>query len=78
MGTFAKYKVIHNGSNIDWLDSEEQIERYIQSTILSNPGIDIAKIMDKTLELGGAKVLRIVRYQYKTLYEEVFLIEYEA
>lgn len=78
MRTFSKYKIIHNGYKIDWLDSMNEVESYMETEVSKHPGLSVKKIMDRTLKLSGNTKLRIVRYQYRTLYEEVFLIEYEG
>ena len=77
MKSFAKFKVVHNGYNIDWLDSVEDVNKYMEEVVNKNPGLGVKKIMDRTITCNESRKVRIVRYQYRTLYEEVFIIECE-
>lgn len=75
----CKFKLIHNGYKIEFLDSEQQVESYIKEVLQEYKNLKPNKIFDRTFK--GNKYtdgdnIRIIRYRYYTLYEEVFIIEY--
>lgn len=68
------YKIVHNGYKIVYVNSTQKVEQYINDVINVYKNLDPKKIFDRTLKSGSRKI-RIVRYQYNTLYEEDFIIE---
>lgn len=69
-----RWKIIHNGYDIQWVNRESDIDSYIQSVLESHSDLRLHKIMDRKIKVGD-KQIRIVRYIYVTLYEEDFIIE---
>lgn len=76
MGKCSSYKVVHNGYKIEFMESMQQVDSFMESVISNYSRLNPTKIMDRTLKLSGSKKVRIVRFQYTTLYEEDFIIEY--
>lgn len=68
------YKIVHNGYKIVYVNSTQKVEQYIDDVINTYKHLNPKKILDRTLKSGSRKI-RIVRYQYNTLYEEDFIIE---
>lgn len=76
MGKDTRCKVIHNGYKITYCASMQEVEGLMTNVIEQYRKLNPTKIMDRTLKLSGNKKVRIVRFQYTTLYEEDFIIEY--
>ena len=72
----TRCKVVHNGYKITYCESMQEVENLMTSVIEQYRKLNPSKIMDRTLKLSGDKRVRIVRFQYTTLYEEDFIIEY--
>ena len=72
-------KVIHNGYNIKFLNNLDEVRQYIEEVLEPYKHLNPTLIMDRTVSgnnnTDGAKV-RLIRYRYRTLYEEDFILEY--
>ena len=72
-------KVIHNGYNIKFLNNMDEVKQYIDGVIEHNKHLNPTIVMDRTFNgnnnTDGTKV-RLIRYRYRTLYEEDFILEY--
>jgi hypothetical protein len=65
------YRVTYNGYTVEFFDTIEEVNEYIDSKIHKN-----LKVTNEYAQrIDAFKVIRI--YQYQTLYSEMFLIEKE-
>lgn len=74
MSSITDYKVIHNGYDIRYFPSMNDVENYISGVLQPHFNLSPEKIMDRKIKSSN-KTIRIVRYRYYTLYEEDFIIE---
>jgi hypothetical protein len=63
------FTVIHNGYKIQYFNTEEEVNSYIDGSL--NTRVPCHKIFNRKID----KSTRLIRYKYDTLYEEDFLIE---
>ena len=74
-------KLIHNGMNITWHDSEEDALNYIHNYIAeSNARVKCYPFMDKVIKgfkdpIDNCDSVRVIMYQYYTHYMEVFVLK---
>lgn len=70
-------KLVHNGYDIKYFDNFKEVELYIKSVLEPHLHLDPKKVFDRVINkkesLGEYTVL--IRYRYRTLYEENFLID---
>lgn len=74
-----RINLYHNGYDIQFLNNEAEVEKYIQSVIEPHMNLGPRVIYDKTIRgEDGTNLIktRIIRYRYDTLYEEDFFIDY--
>ena len=74
-----RIQLFHNGYDIQFLDNEAEVEKYIRSVIEPHANLSPKVIYDKTIRgEAGTNLIktRIIRYRYNTLYEEDFFIDY--
>lgn len=67
------YKLIHNGMQISFPKTEEDALQMIEA-YMSMASVTNKKICDIKITVGGKQV-RLIMYEYYTLYREVFTIE---
>lgn len=74
-----RIQLFHNGYDIQFLDNEAEVEKYIRSILEPHMNLSPKVIYDKTIRGEADTSLiktRIIRYRYDTLYEEDFFIDY--
>lgn len=72
-----RIRLVHNGYKVEFPDTMEEVEAYMQNVITQHLNLQPTKIIDRELKGGkniGADQVRIVVYRYNTLYEENFMI----
>ncbi|MBO5388035.1 MAG: hypothetical protein J6A59_07845 [Lachnospiraceae bacterium] len=71
--------VIHNGYDIKYLRNMDEVQSYIESVLEPHKHLEPKLIFDRTFKgnkyTDGSQI-RIMRYKYRTLYEEDFIIEF--
>lgn len=80
MNEYSRITVMTNGYNVQYVNTKEEVEQIIKERLAPNMGLQPKVVMDRTLKTkirGKDAKTRILRYRYRTLYEEVFIIEYE-
>lgn len=69
-----KYRLTHNGYSTYWVDSlneaQKIIDKRLEAYIDLNP-----RVIYRVNQLKTGTPLRVIVYQYDTLYQEVFVIE---
>lgn len=75
--TIKEAKIVHNGYNIEYVNTLQEVEIYIQNVISKYKHLNPQKICDKIVVRNDKRkqYTRLVRYRYATLYEEDFLID---
>ena len=75
--TIKGVRIIHNGYNIKYVQTLEEVETYIQSILEKYKHLNPKKICDKVIGKNDKRreYTKLVRYVYTTLYEEDFIIE---
>lgn len=68
-------KLIHNGYKILFPETMADVNNYIDSVLSQHRDLEPRKIMEKTVTLHKGNRVRIIRWMYKTIYEEDFIIE---
>lgn len=73
------YELRHNGMDVEYFNSMEEAEEYINK-VIKEERVPIKKIFDRKIKLstgdGYTNYTRVVRYRYITLYERIFTIDY--
>lgn len=81
MGTYRGYRVVHNGYQIEFFNTPEEVEDYIMNTVLAPyrhlcPKKTFDRTFKRTSKACEYKNTRIIRYEYTTRYEEDFIIDF--
>lgn len=76
-----QFKLIHNGYNISWCDTEEEALAGISNILASmSSGIRYSLLSDTKIpcndSVDNCKSVRVIIYQYYTHYMEVFVIKH--
>ena len=62
-------KIVHNGYDISYVSSQVEVDTYINTILSKYPDLTPRKIID-----DKTKNYRLIVYEYRTLYQEVFMI----
>lgn len=79
LGMTSNVVVNHNGYKIQHYDKMDEAFYYIDEVLNQYRHLNPQKIFDRTMDGNKAtkhKHTRIIRYMYNTLYEEVFIIDF--
>lgn len=69
-------RLVHNGYKILYPRTIEEAYDYIHSILAEHRDLCPEKICDKIISKGtNGKYTKLLRYRYRTVYEEVFLID---
>jgi hypothetical protein len=68
--------LIHNGYDIQFLDNMSEAEDYMNSIINNHLDLQPKRICDRKIKMSNTTSIRLVRFKYRTLYEEDFIIEF--
>lgn len=68
------FRVTKNGDTVEFFSSDIEVKNWIENQIEKNENLNPKLIFSSKVEKG----LEIIVYQYYTLYQEVFVIQYEG
>ena len=71
--------IIHNGYKIEFVNSMEEVEKYINNVLAPHRSLNPKKIFDRVVVKDNErkKATKLIRYKYYTLYEEDFILDIE-
>ena len=71
--------IIHNGNKIEFVNSMEEVEQYINKVLAHHRNLNHKKIFDRVVVKDNErkKATKLIRYKYYSLYEEDFILDIE-